>query len=357
MIIKHIELENYGINFQVDIENFLNKTIIQDLKILIFGEYNNSNNLTFRKSLITINDIPNEYNIGDSIELKISKKIVIGRGTIIQKNKVKVTEVCINNRDVFSNDINDMFELIPSHDIDYESYDSNGNNIWEYCKGKDRLKRKKYSKDKNESEIKKTYLNGLFKIYYDSIVYSCFVNNINKIEGKLSALTSYISIKNNMDKYLESKNLKISNPNVFIKNVNIEFDALIVNKNVSDEYFFDSSDVKAIIEIKSSGFFCKKDDLIYSKYDSESKDWFIEYITEHEKYKELANIPYVYLSIYESFGQKKSSVHYYEFLLSNLLSLNNNYIGMFCGTKKDSNVYLIPYDYDINELLERIIKS
>lgn len=355
LILENIELSNYGITYKINIKNFLKKTIIQDLKILLFAEYNEKGELTKRKKTIKIENIKENLKEVPEIILKTSKETVIGKGKINNDGELELTEVLIDNKKNFS-DIYDLFELIPPHKIDYNCKTEEDKNIWDYCKGKEQLINKTYQED--EKVIKKKYLDNLFKIYYDSIVYFSIINSIDKIEGKASAMASYISIKNNLNEYFKKKklNLRISNPNVFIKNINIEFDALIVNSDKENDYFYDLDDVKAIIEIKSSGFFTNKKNLILSQYEKDKEDLFISYIIKsHKKISKEKPIPYIYLSIYESFGQRKTSVHYYEFLLANILSLDSKqYIGMFCGTKKDSKKYLIPYDYDLDYLLKDI---
>ena len=359
-----IKLTNYGITYEIDVANMIQKTIIQDLKVLIFGEYvineDNTYKLEMRKSPIQADNIPSDI---DEVILMVDNQI-IGTARITSENNKRVMYVKeIKIGDSLTNKIDDLFELIEEHDIDdYCSKDNYGDNIWQHCKGKDKLKKLKYDSN-NLKNIKDKYLSGLFKIYYDSIMYSSFMNSLPRIEGKASAMASYIAIKNYLNYYFkkEKLDLTVSHPNVFIKNINKEFDALVIKGNKADEYFYDYDDVKTIIEIKSSGFFSAKADLIRSYHtkddDTPQEDAFIDYITDYEK--DLTNkqqkIQYIYLSIYESFGQRNTSTHYYEFLLANLLHLDDDkYVGIFCGLKSDSNRYLIPYEYDIEKILGKI---
>lgn len=356
------ELDNHKHTYTIDVDNFLKKTIIQDLKILIYAEYD-QNKLIPRKSNIKLIDKKIlDSKPGETIRIKTSNK-VLGEAKVIDEYTINPTIMYIRNKPI--NKLSEMFCLIKKHDINEydECTDNHGKKIWHYCQGKNKLKEvfNKYEKE-SESDIKKRYLsvNGLFKIYYDSIIYASIFSSMNRIEGKASAMASYLSIRDNLNKYLNNKKLCISNPNVFIKDINMEFDALIINKEKQNEYFFNIEDIKAIIEIKSSGYISSKENLIGSQYLDENgnpkQDEFIKYIKEHEV-KHKVTLPYIYLSIYESFGQRKTSIHYYEFLLANILSLDSDkYIDMFCGTKTDSDYYLIPYHYDLKEIIDKVLK-
>ena len=345
--IENVEISNYKMSYKVNIKNFLKKTIIQDLKVLLLCEYNDDNKLVFRQEIKVLDKIPSDCK---KVIIKISSKREIGIAEVIDEYHIKPLEIFIENE--HTDKIEDLFKTIENHDVEkYKCLTKNNINIWEKnnCKGKEKLKEIKYNSSDKHS-IKEKYLSGLFKIYYDSLVYSSIINSIERIEGKANAMASYIAIKNNLDKYLKEKKIAISNPNVFIKDINMEFDALIVNKDSKEKFFFDNDEVNSLIEIKSSGLFLSKDNLI--------DNGFIKYITSHEKKQQELRKKYIYFSLYESYGQRDSSIHYYEFLLANLSTLDKNkYIGVFCALKKDQNHYLIPYEYDLEKILKRILEK
>lgn len=364
--IKNIKLANYGKNYEINIENFLNKESIQDLQVLMFYEYKdeNSKELKLRESIEVGEIKKKETPIKIVIKTGKTEK-TIGTAEVIDEHHIKPKNIIINNKEI--NDIEDMFELIKEHDINkYKSIDKIGIDIWENCTGKKELEKylkEYYFKEKTEQEkkqITKKYISGLFRIYYDSLVYSSIINSTKQIEGKANAMASYIAIK----EYLERKGFIISNPNVFIKNINMEFDALIIEKEAKNNFYFEKDEVNSLIEVKTSGFFSSKKELRSKtkeekdKNKDEKENAFIEYVKDHlkkQEKKELEHKKYIYFSLHESYGSKDTSVHYYEYLFANLLTLDKNkYIGIFCALKKEQNKYLIPYEYDLDKILKKI---
>ena len=344
-------------SFSINISNYYNKTIIQDLKCLLYLDLNklnkndkfNINNLLRDKIIVDQNF--KEY-IGKDILLKTNieifernkktkiyeavgeKKIELGYFHVLDEYTIKPSTI--------NNDY--LFDLIEKHTInDYSG-------IWNNLKNKKCLNdyMDSYYKQDKSKIIKKYIYNGMFELYYKMLLEEAKMNNLNRISGKASAMCSYLATKKVFNDFFNRNgyDLEVSNPNVFIKDNNIEYDAVIIkkNKNNTNKYIFDTDEVIAIIELKTSGCFYSKEQL--------DNNEFINYI----KNSNPLNKKFIYLSLYESFGDKKTSIHYYEYLLCNISSIANSY-GIFCATKRNQKTILIPYEYDLDEILNNIFKG
>ena len=348
---------------EINISYFMNKAIIQDLKLLLFFQIKD-NKLLERTEIDIVNEDINlleyktkkislETEIPDFIKNK-EDYIESGKNRIIKLGNYKVT----GEKTIKPLDCEQLFEIIKEKY--YESYTSD---IWKDCIGKDNLSKifDNYKKDKKE--IIDNYINSdLLKIYYFMLLESSKINNEKRIAGKVSAMCSYLAVKKYLKKYFDDNKddnkleYEVSNPNVFIKNNNREYDALVIKKkennkeNNNEKFLFSKEDVVATIEIKTSGYFTSKEKLLTNEGTNE----FIKYLKDEK----IEGIPHIYISLYESFGEKSSSIHYYEYLLANLSSLEEDeYYGIFCCTKKDQNCFLIPYEYDLKIILNKIFKK
>lgn len=343
---------------EIDVSKFCNKTIVQDLKLLMFYMYK-KNNLVLRDKIIIKNKDVNLSDYKDKIiflKTKINtfyknkekkyvenkndtKELSLGKFVVVDKNTIKPSE----------NNI--LFEIIKEDNS--KNYNSD---FWKKCIGKDNLKGifEKYNEKK---DLKRIYLeNGLLKIYYDMTLEAARINNIERIAGKVSAMCSYLAIKKIFNDYFDNEqlNYEISNPNVFVRNNNVEYDALVVKKNFNnkEKFLFSEKDVVATIEIKTSGLFITKEELKTKIDDNKNEtNGFIDYLASEK----IDGKKHIYISIYESFGSRNDSIHYYEYLSANFSVLENEgYYGIFCGIKKDQNYFLIPYEYDLKAILDKI---
>lgn len=343
--------------YDIDVSNYYNKTIIQDLKCLLYFDLNKLNrnkefdiNYLLRDKIICNFDfskyigkdilLKTEVNLFDRIKdtkeyVKNGKHVIVDLGCfhVIDNNTIR--PVIVNNLD------DCLFELIEKHNV------NNYSGIWVNFDDKKYLKsyvEDYYDFDK-ASIIKKYIYNGLLELYYRMLVEEAKLNNLNRVEGKATAMCSYLATKKVFNDFFDRNgyDLEVSNPNVFIKNTNIEYDAIIIkkNKNNVNKFIFDEKDVEAIIELKTSGCFISKNDLKNGE--------FIKYIKDSNPLDKK----FIYLSLYESFGDRDTSVHYYEYLLCNLATIKNSF-GIFCATRKNQKNLLIPYEYDLDKILKKI---
>ena len=343
---------------EINISYFMNKAIIQDLKLLLFFQIKGKK-LIEREKIDIVNEDINlleykdktislETEIPDFIKNK-EDYIESGKNRIIKLGNYEV----IDKKTIKPLNCEQLFEIIKEKN--YESYTSD---IWKDCIGKDNLN-KFFDNYKKDEKIIDNYINNdLLKIYYFMLLESSKINNEKRIAGKVSAMCSYLAVKKYLKKYFDDNKddnkleYEVSNPNVFIKNNNREYDALVIKKkeNNNEKFLFSKEDVVATIEIKTSGYFTSKEKLLTNEGTNE----FIKYLKDEK----IEGIPHIYISLYESFGEKSSSIHYYEYLLANLSSLEEDeYYGIFCCTKKDQNCFLIPYEYDLNIILDKIFKQ
>ena len=348
-------------SYDINISYYYNKTIIQDLKCLLYFDLNKiDRNKKFNindilRDRIEINRSLSDY-VGQAINLKTTEKLFDRTGfdgeyepngdyVTLDLGKFDVIDEYTIKPCLYDNIDNCLFETIIEHSVNKYS------GIWDSLDNKNKLG--SYIDDYYELDksviIEKYVCNGLFELYYRMLVEEAKLNNKSRIEGKAAAMCSYLATKRVLNYFFDRKglDLEVSNPNVFIKNVNIEYDALIIKKNKDNynKFIFDEGEVEAIIELKTSGCFFSKDDL--------KKGEFINYISRSNPLKKK----FIYLSLYESFGDRDTSVHYYEYLLCNFLTLGKLYFGIFCATKKNQKNLLIPYQYDLERKLKEIFKK
>lgn len=258
----------------VDINLLNDKFDYRDLKAIMFIDKDsfkeNKLNLKFKDKIdIKLNE--NIYNIDDVVILKLGNNI--GKGIIKEKTSIdndkmtkyiiKPTEVYINGK--YETSLFKLFKIVNKNNqiFDYENTNENISNIF------------------------KNLVNSNFRLYYYALIEHC--KNINGA-NKYSGIASYLGLKNYI-KYLNSnvdnkEKVYISPPNCYIKGTNVEYDALLIKENSNDKYLYNEDEVLAIIEIKTSGLICKKDDL---------KEAYNEMINR-EKYN---NIPFKYIAFHE----------------------------------------------------------
>ena len=345
-----VTLENDKESYEITISSFLNKTIIQDLKCLLYFDLDKINqeekfniNNILRDKIVLNQDLPN--NTPPIITLTVvdqSKKIELGYFDVIAKNIIKPHK--------FEKIDDCLFEMIKEHNVD------NYSGIWDNFNDKKYLKSylSDYYKLDISTIIEKYICNGMFKLYYRMLVEEAKVNNKDKIEGKCTAMCTYLATKRVLNDFFDQNgyDLEVSNPNIFIKNVNVEYDAVIVKKSKDnrEKFIYNENEVEAIIELKTSGCFLSKDDL--------KKNEFINYIIKSNPLRKK----YIYLSLYVPFGDRDTSVHYYEYLLCNIAAIKDRYTeykesyGIFCATKRNQKKFLIPYEYDLEAILNKIFK-
>ena len=286
----------------------------EEWKAYIFGTFNKGS-FAMRES-ITIEPDNNtkSLNINDEVEINLSERNIIGKGTIVEIDKKLITlgdlELYINKD--YTNVINELF-------YDY--------------KGKDLIK----------------YINGLFKINYDYIKYSLSNHYFNKDntkkgkdkngrlknyydlpEGKFNAYCSYLAIKD----LFKSKGYNVSQLDCFIKGHKLEYDALLL-KDTADknERLFDAEDVLATIEIKTCGFFYNKGENISKKFEN--------YLIEEK----IDGIPHLYIAV------RENSKIYNE---TRDVSIKDCAV-LFCNIVGCNDYVTVPMNNDIDELL-KIVK-
>lgn len=281
----------------------------EEWKAYIFGEYNN-NKFDYRKQLIVEGIISNNK-IGSPIQIRISKNTPIGEGILKEKHNGKYT---ITNLQLYKNnkplkDIKEFFVPI----------------------------------DNSIIKDKEIFINGLYKINYDFINY--YLNyhffklgkeytkkGSNKIyynvpEAKFSAFCSYLAIK---DTFI-SKGYNISQLDCFIIGERLEYDALLLKKDISpNKRIYSKNEILATIEIKTSGYF-------NNSIKKVKKDF-----TDYMNSQKIDNIPHIYISVHET------SI-YYNRIHSKFNS--TSFIPMFCKIKETNDYITIPYEYDIEKLL------
>lgn len=360
----------------------------QEKRLIIFFTYNKGI-LVLRDSIKIVGKLENIVNINDKVVIRLNQEstrkdtYILGLGKV--KNIEKINDktyyeiidlmfytentntVNIQTQEHFSKKIIDMFEKFTNANYDI----------------------------KEDNEIYDKYTKGLFKIYYDMLLIEIQNNNdITSSGNKASALASYLAINNNFKQNKKVKEkYELSLPNTFIQNCNIEFDAMILNKEenrtINEKSFFVSPErVKAVIEIKTSGIILssKDDNNEYinildeeKKKNTIIKDRFEKYITNNkeeneDKYKsnyndllenkgecEKKNIKYVYVAIHERTSNKQTkSIDYYNICRKTILEqskhIKNKYYGIFCATSCDNAKYYYPIDYDMDKILEEILQ-
>lgn len=340
-------------------EFLLNRLLKQDIKILLLTYYNN-NKLQFRNEL-KITSYKNNSNFKKDIIVDLycgsitgKYNLKIGTGRIIEESSdntiiVKPETILVNNKD--TKNIEDMFQELNSVIKDDEYLKENYN---------DGLKEYNKRYEQYQQHIKKDkYINGLFKYYYDSMIQLFKDNNNYNSIGKVTAMSSYIIAKN----FFEDKGKKVSYPNVFIRDFNMEFDMLLLKSSVeNNKYVYDLSEVDAIVELKSNGI------IGYTKEDKETR-WFKSYITfdnnyakKHEElytsnldlhknyYNAMNQVrqqKYIYFCFYERNTKNTST---YENTYFDIMLAGKNYTGIYFTVAGDKGTYAIPIDYDIDKI-------
>jgi hypothetical protein len=287
----------------------------EEWKAYIFGYYNN--NIYTKRNFIIVKG-KTKVKTGNII-LKLNKNTIIGEGEIekIEKNIYKITNL---NPIIGKKNIEDLFIY--------------------YNTTKDLTK-----KEKNK------YLNGLFRIHYKSIEY--YINNyFNKgklkskntktiydtLENKFSAYCSYQAVK---EIFKENK-FNISQLDCFIKGHRLEYDALILKDNVNpNNRLYEESDVLATIELKTSGFFSKKEQI--------KKD-FKKYMEQEH----IEGIPHIYITLHEKISDNKETINFYGITKEFFEKNKNEYYGIYCKLKKTNEYITIPKEYDLEKIIKNI---
>ena len=326
VIIKEISINNK----KYKIPTLINRLLKKDLRLLILTKYS-KNKLVLNDNIQLINYEPKQLEINKEYILKC-KNIIIGKAIYKGNNTFNTTSIYIEND---YKTLNEFFKNI----------DENKNNIEEYT-------------------------SGLFKYYYDFLIQCLEDNNNYFFINKMTAASSYIIAK----KYFEDKGYIVSQPNVFIRNFNVEFDMLLLNNNVdTTKLIYEQKEVKEIVELKASGIVGyskdidnKKDkkynnknyfqayitfDQEYQKkqnkleeYDKDTED---NYVTkDYEKIKnEILKIPFTYFCFYESNTKNKA----YENMYNDIQELNKEQnigkrTGIYLTVSENQSYYSIPYN-------------
>ena len=298
-------------------------------KAFIFGEYN-KNGFGFRKNFKIIGKVKGEF---DSLE---NKELIYKDGRNRKMGIVHVKKVLDNSNNTYTLLV-DAIGIYLENEIK-----TNILELFKSFNGKDLS-----LDEKNE------YINGLFKINYLAVrelLKYFFFNEKHEVpegkssvdekyevpEGKFSALCSYNALK----MVLEENNIIISQLDSFVKGHKLEYDAIVLNKNVdSNKRIYDINDVVATIEIKTSGLF--NDD--------------VSDITDYLESQKIEGKPHIYLAVHEldsQTGEKK----YYTNTNKAIKDLGNEYISIFCKVHKDNEYIYIPENFVLKTLLYRIKK-
>lgn len=222
-------------------------------------------------------------------------------------------------------------------------YKSDPYDLFEFFKKEEQKKEIKELKYKEKNKEK--YINEIFKLYYD-LLKNYILNFPTKKSGghKASAMASYLSIKDFIKKHFEGKCV-VSGPNVFIKGNTREFDCLLLKGKSINEGFYDEKEVYAAIELKVSGFF-------HDKEKGFIKSFYKDLLKSETEY--LNEIPFLYIAFCEGTNNSNS---YYEDSYKALKKIkeNKNINLFFVTVKKRGSRYTIPYDYDLEAIISKII--
>lgn len=298
ILLKEIEIDGVSLKFDKYNSYNLDK---KDWLIYLLYEYSDDKKLKERDYIKVIDYTGCDLRkyIGDEIIIKIGPKTIIGTATVGENLRLKPNMFCMYNNEYYS--LNEYYRLF-EHYVDEHTTDK-----------------------LSEKELDK-YISGLFKIYYDSIKYIFNMNNAGNIGKKGIAMASYNSIRNNLVKY------NFSEPNVFIRNKMLEYDALILKEKKNDCYYYDCNDILATVEIKSSGY----------RGSIENIADYIEHISGVGDDKErIEGIVHIYFAIFESLSSYKA-----------ILEKMDNVIIIVCASKKNNNTFIIPKEYDISFILK-----
>ena len=303
----------------IEIEKVKSKFDTRELKA-IFLLYYDKKRIAFREEISIKTNKKQQLIENDEVVLKISSRTIIGKGKIISIDndndylKIKPTRLYIGSGE-YSDSPLGIARIF-----------SNGE-----------LKERNLKYDiKDEKVIKDKYFKGLFKIYYQELKYS-IQYFCEDMEAKQNALCSYLAIRD----VFKDFGFILSNPNSFIIDHKLEYDALLLKKE-SNEYFFEQNDLFASIEIKTSGIF-------FSLASLESD--FKKYITEQH---DGLDIPHIYIAIHEfsSNNPSDNETRMYDTCYNVIKRLGC--IGIFCAVKNNNDQFIIPVDYDLEEILKSI---
>lgn len=330
--LKEFELEKVKINdVIIDVKKLRYRFDNREWKAYLLFDYANDE-FNFRKELEII-----EPKIPDGeVIIKLpgdgnNSRIKIGKG-IAENNIVRALKLFVNGE--YSNDQYQLFRLLNEQEL----------------KKTDRID------FKYKSDNIRNYANSIFKIYYDHLKY--YFNNFSDVElaklkkgarNKAIAMASYLSLRDYINNRY-SDYCVVSEPNVFIKNVFIEYDFLILKKGVNiNQGYYEQSDVYAVVEIKTSGYF-----------PSNSKNITRDF--EELIINETANIdvPLLYIALHEgsSCGRKGNKAHYFYEQCLKVLETNKNKVdGLFVAIKVGNSQFVVPYNYDFDNIIEEIIKK
>ena len=313
------------------IPTLINRLLKKDLRLLILTKYN-QNKLVLNDNIQLIDYERKQLETNKEYILKC-KNIIIGKAIYKGNNTFTTTSIYIEN--------------------DYKTLNEFFRNI-----------------DKNKNNIEE-YTSGLFKYYYDFLIQCLEDNNNYFFINKMTAASSYIIAK----KYFEEKGNKVSPPNVFIRNFNVEFDMLLLNNNVdTTKLIYEQNEVKEIVELKASGIVGYSKD-IDNKKDKKynDKDYFQAYITFDQEYQKrqdkleeydkntednyvtkdyekikngILKIPFTYFCFYESNTPTNEA---YKNMYNDIKELNKEQkigkrTGLYLTVSENQSYYTIPYD-------------
>lgn len=319
--IKKVRIEDLEIEFKEENKNWTrNRLTKKDWKLILFCEYNNNSELKIRDSLtITDYQTRDTLNRSDKIKIKLDSKSLLGTGEIknINGQELELTNlsIYITNKESTKNPLS-LFKKI---DINK-------------CKSKTI---KELYKDDDYDKMLDIYTKGLFKIYYNSLIYCLKYNNTTRNGAKLDAMISYEVIKKELN-----RNFNISLPNSFIKNNLIEYDALILRDGIENvEHFYNYQDVLGIVEIKTSGYFFQNKDDINS-------------LKENIERQKQDGIPYIYIALLESYNEKYANNSYEKTLAT--FNKIDGCIPIVVSLTENTQKFTVPIDYDLEKIIKKI---
>ena len=286
----------------------------RELKMLIFTHYNNKKEYVIRDEIkLEVKNIEN-YKKDEIVLIKTGKKTPIGKGIIysIDKDKKIITlkelKLFIKDDD-YTDDVKILFSNIEKKNI-------------------------------------KLYTKGLFKIYYRTIENEAkYYQNpkFNKIDNhkmlshtKITAMCNYLAVKEVFKDY----GLLLSESNVFINNDRREYDALILTKNSNDyKGIYNDDEVLSTLELKTSGYQSRNDEAASTP---ENYKFFGDYL-ENGKHE---NIKHIYLSMHE--GKHRYEV--YKKIADDYKE--ESIFTIFCALKKGEECFILPDEYNLEEILK-----
>ncbi len=345
VIIEGVTTKDFSIYFkEKDSNATINRLDKRDWKAVIFCEYSENRKVKFKKrqEINVMLSKWEQFKENEEIIIKYGLKSIIGSGKIKHINKyekkLQLTNLKIYIKDdKFKNSEEGYYRENPK-DL-FRPMDKKELKNYEKTIGKCEQTIEKYKKLKTD-DIEK-YINKMYKIYYDMLIYTLQNNNTPISNNKMNAICSYMAIQKNIKGWI------LSPPNCFIKNIKPEYDAIILEKAQQKEakYIYDLEEVKATIEIKTGG-------IIY--YNEKSKEYIEQQrkaYTDNPEYNKLnKNIKHVYFSFHESNSQTGKLVYFN--IYKDIKKLGEDFIPIFLTTKIKDVQYVIPLDWDLDEILK-----